>query len=535
MTNFLRSKSAADASVSVALLLMLVALYGQVGNFEFVILDDADYVYQNVMVTNGLTIEGIGWAFTSFHPSNWHPLTWLSHMLDVSLFGVDPGWHHLVNVFFHGVNSLLVYFFFRLVLEEVWPAMLIAALFLVHPLHVESVAWVAERKDLLSAFFFLVVLHCYRYYVARNTLTRYILVFFFFVLGAMSKATVVTLPLVLLLLDYWPFTRFHASQDLPQPLQRCGRYALLVEKFPLLIISAALSFMTIAAGSDALLSVETTPFYDRIMNAVVSYAVYLQQIFLPVDLAAFYPLHEIDLVRQFLPSLLLLVSVTAVLVYCRQTRPFLLMGWLWYVLMLVPVIGIIQVSTQAHADRFVYLPSIGIFLIIALILPKPGTRSFRYSLFTVPAFLSFLFFLAYLQAGYWKNNNILFHRAIDVTKNNYVAHVNLAADYTNRRMYEQAEHYARKALVLRSDRYPGYLLLGNIRLGQGNYTEAERYYRHALLKSRDNESVLNNLGIVLAKQGRETEAVEFFNRALKAKPNMLEAKRNLSRYSVREQ
>ncbi len=535
MTGFVGSKYAVDASVSAVLLLLLVALYGQVGTFEFVILDDADYVYKNVMVRDGLTIDGIGWAFTSFHPGNWHPLTWLSHMLDVSLFGVDPGWHHLVNVWFHGVNALLVYFFFRFALGEVWPAMLIAVLFLVHPLHVESVAWVAERKDLLSAFFFLVVLHCYRYYVGRTTLTRYALVFFCFVLGAMSKATIVTLPVVLLLLDYWVFNRFQTSQSLPQPLQRFGLYALLVEKFPLLIVSAVLSFMTIAAGSDALLSVATTPFNERIMNAVVSYAVYLKQTVFPIDLVAFYPLRQIDFVRQFLPSLLLLVSVSAVVVYFRQAWPLLLMGWLWYLLMLIPAIGIIQISTQAHADRFVYLPSIGIFLIIALILPKPGTRLFRYSLYATPAFLALFFFLAYLQIGYWRNNNILFHRAIDVTGNNYVAYANLAADYTNREMYEEAEHYAGKALAMKSDRYPAYLLFGNIRLGQGNYIEAERYYRHALNKSKDNESVLNNLGIVLAKQGRESEAIEFFNRALKSKPNMLEAKRNLARYSLREQ
>lgn len=531
---FLRSGSVADASVSVVLLILLAALYGRVGNFEFVILDDADYVYKNVMVTNGLTIEGVVWAFTSFHPNNWHPLTWLSHMLDVSLFGVDPGWHHLMNVLLHGFNSLLVYFFFRHVLREIWPSILIAALFLVHPLHVESVAWVAERKDLLSAFFFLVALHCYRYYARRNTLTRYALVFLLFGLGAMSKAMVVTLPLVLLLLDYWPLNRFQTPQALPSVLRRFGRYGLLVEKAPLLLISAALSFMTIASGSDALLSTETTPLQQRIMNAVISYAVYLRQLFIPIDLAAFYPLRKLDFIRQFLPSLSLLVGVSVIALYSRRTRPFILMGWLWYVLMLIPVIGIIQISTQAHADRFVYLPSIGIFLIIALILPKPGTQLFRYPLYAMTAFIALLSFLAYLQVGYWRNNNILFHRTIEVTKNNYVAHVNLAADYTNREMYKQAEHHAKKSLALRTDRYPAYLLLGNIRLGQGNYFEAERYYRYALQLSNNNESVLNNLGIVLAKQGRESEAVELFNRALASKPNMPEAKRNLARYSARE-
>ncbi len=531
ITACLRGKSVADATVSAVLLLVLVALYGQVGDFEFVILDDADYVYQNVMVTNGLTIEGISWAFTSFHPSNWHPLTWLSHMLDVSVFGVDPGWHHLVNVFFHGANSLLIYFFFRFVLGEVWPAMLIAAVFLIHPMHVESVAWVAERKDLLSAFFFLIVLHCYRIYVGQPTLTRYALVLLFFVLGAMSKATVVTLPLVLLLLDYWPFNRFQASQFLPPPLQRFGRYALIVEKTPLLFVSAALSYMTITAGSDALLSIETTSFFERIMNAVVSCARYLKQLFLPTELAVFYPLRPIEFIGEFLPSLLLLVTISAVVVYLRPKLPFLLIGWLWYLLMLAPVIGIIQISTQAHADRFVYLPSIGIFLLAVLIPPKPGCRIFRPALFATTAFLSLFFFLAYVQIGYWSNNNVLFHRAIDVTKNNFVAHVNLAADYTNREMYEQAERYARKALAMKPDRYPAYLLLGNIRLSQGNYIEAERYYRHALKKSRYKESVLNNLGVALAKQGRESEAVEFFNLALESKPDMLEAKRNLARHS----
>ncbi len=522
----------ADVSASAALVVILIALYAQAGRFEFIILDDADYVYENTMVTNGLTLEGVAWAFTSFYPSNWHPLTWLSHMLDVSLFGVEPGWHHLVNVFFHGVNTLLVYFFFRLLLGELWPAVWIAVLFLVHPLHVESVAWVAERKDLLSALFFLIVLHCYRCYVQRTTWARYGLVFSFFVLAALSKATAVTLPLVLLLLDYWPFDRLANPSTVPRPLRRYGRFGLLVEKIPLFFVSAGLSLMTIAAGSDALLSADTTPFSERIMNAVVSYAVYLKQLFVPVDLAAFYPLRRIDFVREFLLALLVIVSVSVVAVYLHRSRRYVLMGWLWFVLMLVPVIGIVQISTQAHADRFVYLPSIGIFLIVALSMPRPGTRFFRHAFFAASAYMALLFFVAFLQIGYWRNDNILFHRAIDVTRNNYVAHVNLAADYTKRGMYPQAERYAAKALAMKRDRYPAYLSLGNIRLGQGNYSEAETYYRRAWQIARHNESVLNNLGIALAKQGREREALDFFNRALEIEPDMLEAKRNLARYSV---
>ena len=349
-------------------------VFGQTVRHEFINCDDDQYVYENPQVARGFTAQGIVWAFTHFHSANWHPLTWLSHMLDCQLYGLNhPGGHHLTNVLLHAASAILLFLVLRQMTGDLWPSAFVAALFAIHPLHVESVAWVAERKDVLSGLFFMLTLAAYVGYARRPfSLLRYLLVTVLFALGLMAKPMLVTLPFVLLLLDYWPLGRIGAAvPQSPQQarLPRQSSLALrrvLLEKLPWLVLTAASCVVTRFAQQTALVSTERLPLPSRIANALVSYVAYLGQFFYPVGLAVLYPYPQSTLpIWKIVGALLLLVGISLAVLACRRKCPYLLVGWLWYLGMLVPVIGLVQVGDQSMADRYTYLTQIGLYIALA--------------------------------------------------------------------------------------------------------------------------------------------------------------------------
>lgn len=502
------------------LLFALMILYGRVGEFDYAQVDDVEYVVSTEAVRAGLSLEGISWAFTSFRMHNWHPLTWISHMGDVSLFGLDPGPQHLVNVFLHGLNTLLLYVLAFTLFNNIFSAFVAAFLFLVHPLHVESVAWIAERKDVLSGFFYLLSLYFYLRYAACRGATRYGLVVFAFVLALLSKPMAVTLPVVLLLMDFWPLNRISTRQNfLP----------LIIEKIPFFVLSLGADIITMAAQGGVIAPVDALPLGHRLMNSTVSYATYMRDILVPVKLSFIYPLNPVDFMFSFLPSILALLAISAAAFLLRGRYPWLLFGWLWFLLTLLPVIGLIQVGSQSHADRYMYLPSVGPLLAVGAALSKfHGKALQRLCAFLFPL-LIFYAFLGWVQIGYWANPYMLFTRALDVAGDHYQAHAGLSAYYLDLGLMEKAESHARTAIALHPHNPMGYANLGNIFFKKHDYLEAERLFRKALAIFPDYAAVLNNLGLTLEKQGRMEEAKECFAAALRAEPGLAGAKGNLSR------
>lgn len=487
--------------VCVCLLLVtgVLFVYGAVGGHEFLLYDDTIYVTENPRVRTGLGMDNIVWAMSTFHAANWHPVTWLSHMLDWQLFGDDAGWHHRVNLLVHMLNSLLVYGVMGNLTGQWAKSAFIALTFSVHPLHVESVAWVAERKDLLCALFWLLTTGAYIRYVRRPAAGRYLTVLLFFALSLMAKPMAVTLPFVLLLLDFWPLGRFRSDQT-----RKLNALPVLGggvrEKLPLMALSLALSIATLAAQerSGAVGSWSAFPLDLRAANAVCAYAQYLGKAFWPSGLSVLYPFPESIAFPLWFGAALLLATVSGLAIVQMRERPFFLTGWLWYAGTLVPVIGWVQVGQQARADRYTYLPLLGIWIILAWGLPSLlGRFAFHRRLIglIVPAWLVCLAIAARGQVGHWKDNVTLFERAVAVTSENFAAHTNLALAYDKRGEREKAQEHLERALVIR----PGYA------------------------------KAHNNLAVMLQREGRVAEAIAHYRRALEADPRLVQAQYNLGR------
>ena len=411
-----------DFLVCLFLVIATLAVYWQVRNYSFVNYDDHMYVTQNHNVQAGLTLESITWSFTTIQASNWHPLTWISHMLDCQLYGMNPGRHHLTNVLLHILNSLLLFLVFMRMTGKLWQSGFVAALFALHPLHVESVAWISERKDVLSTFFWMLSLWGYLRYVERPGACRYLLLFFLFILGLMTKPMLVTLPFVLLLLDYWPLNRFQfgSSGDCNYSIQRPFDFGLVWEKTPLFLLAAVSSVMTyiVQKSGGAVNSLATIPFHDRIANAIVSYVSYIGKMIWPDNLAVFYPYPKSILLWKVAGAGLLLVVVSVVIFRMVRTKPYFAVGWLWYIGTLVPVIGLVQVGSQGMADRYTYVPLIGIFVIIAWgvpdFMPKWRYKKIGFTV-TIAAILAIIMITTRLQIRYWSDSLTLFKHAFEVT------------------------------------------------------------------------------------------------------------------------
>src|SRR6266566_2663473 len=454
-------------SLTIIIYLFLAAIsmtvFGQTIRYDFVNFDDDLYVYNAPAIQAGLTIKGIALAFTSPHARNWHPLATISHMLDCQLYGLKAGGHHATNVVLHTIAVLLLFRVLRQMTGAVWKSVVVAALFAVHPLHVESVAWVSERKDVLSAVFFLLMLDAYVRYARAASMTRYLAVAVLFAAALMSKPMLVSAPVVLLLLDYWPLRRFEqlsSTRGKAKILKSAnqGRIIrrLFLEKIPLLVLSAGAGVITFVLQKRATGAIPPLPFLWRVQHAFASYVIYVWQTLWPTRLAVFYPhpnntlaIWEVILATGFL----LTIAVAAIVF--RSKRPYLFTGWFWYLAMLVPVIGLVQVGEQGHADRYTYLPHIGLFLLavwLAADVAAVSQSRSRVAVATAAAvvIIAALAWAAFVQASHWRNSENLWSHALAATTDNDVAHNNLGYLCANRGELDKAISHFETALRIRS-------------------------------------------------------------------------------------
>jgi len=500
---------------------MTLAVYWQTVNHQFVNYDDGVYITENPHVTSGLSMENARWAFTAMHAGNWHPLTWLSHMLDVEMFGLDPGPHHLMNAAFHAADTVLLFLLLLRMTGAHWPSTFAAALFALHPMHVESVAWAAERKDVLSAFFWMLTLLFYERYVKHPGRTRYLLTLGAFVMGLMSKPMLVSLPLVMLLMDYWPLGRIRSGQTggtAPEPFLR-----LIREKVPFIAMSAIISIVTIYVQhkGGAVASVKALPFSFRAVNALWSCAVYMGKMIWPLHLAVIYPIPSTLTIWQGLFSGFLLAGITAAAVICAKRHPYFLTGWLWYLITLVPVIGLVQVGRQSMADRYTYIPFIGLFIMIAWGLQLiAGDKRYRRTAVSAAAGVMLLFFTAYtwLQTGYWKDSIALFSHAVKTVPDNYVAHESLGYALAQSGRFDEAVYQYTEALRISPDYERALTGIGNVLVKQGKITEGIYYTNKALVLNPDSAEAHFNMGFALMNEGRDAEAIYHYTEGLRSDP-----------------
>ncbi len=510
----MRPRPAARVVLPLLLVVAVLAVFWPALGHDFVNYDDDLYVTRNAWVQQGLTWASARWALTSDAAGNWHPLTWLSHQLDWELWGPRPRGHHGTSVVLHAVNTVLLFALLDLMTASPWRSALAAGLFGLHPLHVESVAWIAERKDVLSTCLWVLTTLAYVRYTRRPGTGRYLLVALGLALGLMAKPMLVTLPCTLLLLDYWPLGRWRRAQDLA-PLVR--------EKLPLFVLVAVSSVITWRVQSAAG-AVVPLPLVNRLGHVLVTYVAYLKKMLWPVDLAATYAHPGVEAPGAVLFCTLLLALVTAVAVVGRR-RPFLLVGWLWYLGTLVPVIGLVQVGVGAMADRFTYVPLVGIFVAIAWLVPAtPAPRLVAAAAIVVLALLAVR---TRAQVHVWHDSATLFAHALAVDEANPLAHVNLAVELDAHGDLDGATAHLERALVLRPDMLTARIALGNNLVRKRRPEEAIAQYRAALAADPTSARALNNLGWVQLQLGRLDEAIDSLERALRVDPGLATAENDL--------
>jgi tetratricopeptide (TPR) repeat protein len=521
------------------------AVYGQVWNFGFINYDGPLYVTDNAMVRKGLSWEGLRWALTALTAANWHPLTWLAHMLDVSLFGLEPGFHHLVNLLFHLLNTALLFLVLKAATGACWRSAFVAALFALHPLHVESVAWIAERKDVLSTFFGLLAIGAYCRYARSLEWRKLLPVAIFFSLGLMAKPMLVTLPLVLLLMDFWPLGRLKPSlpeassapapsderkkskkkrkQEQAPAAERRGagspHLTIFTEKIPLILLSALSGLITLVAQHQggAISAVDAYPLGTRIANALASYLVYLVKMIWPANLAVYYPFVKDIPAWQALAGALLLIAVTFAAVRAVSRFPYLLFGWLWYLITLLPVIGIVKVGETAMADRYTYITLVGPFVAATWAAHDLAAGWTRGKAALAAAGLLVMIALAaatFTQAGTWKSSATLFRHALAVTENNFMAHTNLAVALMDEGRLDEALAHLETAAKIRPDFPNARYNLGVIRMRQGKNDEAMGHFKAALHSDPNFARASHYGGLLHLQRGESAEAVQYFQRAL---------------------
>ena len=509
--------------ICVFLIIATLAVYWQVKDFDFTHFDDNIYITDNPHIKTGLNWSSVVWAFTAKYECNWIPLVWISYMVDYQIGELDPGRYHLTNVFFHIINTLLLFLVLSRMTGSTWRSAFVAALFALHPLHVESVAWLAERKDVLSTFFWFLTMLAYLHYAHRPKIANYLLVMFSFALGLMSKSMLVTLPVVLLLLDYWPLNRFSTE----------GRRKLILEKIPLFIMSIAAGIVTfvVQQTAGAVGNLAPFPLGVRIANALTAYVSYILKMIWPRDMACFYPHPGYTIpVWQVIASALFLIFATFLAIRLSRVYRYVGVGWLWYVFTLLPVIGLIQVGRQSMADRYTYVPLIGLFIIIAWGIPDlfqkwsaPNNRAIRLVQqivlpLTAMVVIMALAVSAHTQAGYWRDDFKLFSHAIQVTDNNAVAHYNIANSYLESGLTDEAEKHYREALRFDPKKLEAHNNLGAILFSKGRNDEALGHFQAALRIKPDAEAH-SNVATVLLQKGRIDEAIRHCSEAVKLRPN----------------
>jgi tetratricopeptide (TPR) repeat protein len=560
----------------ICILLAAAALmaFWQVNQCDFISMDDPLYVTDNIHVKSGITLGSIRWAFTTGHATNWHPVTWMFHMLDVQLFGLKPRWHHLTNLLFHIANALLLFRVLHRMTKAPWKSAFVAALFALHPLHVESVAWVAERKDVLSTFFWMLTMGAYTHYVEHraedgrrktvggghpysflrppSSVLRYLPVLIFFALGLMAKPMLVTLPFVLLLLDYWPLQRLEPEKSPEEIRTEASKQAersadhkyqwamvrpLLLEKIPLFALAALSSIVTFVAQQKggAVASIEVFSLGVRIANALVSYIVYIGKTIWPINLAVFYPHPGLLPLWQVLWAGLLLIAVTILIIRTAKRFPYLTMGWLWFTGTLVPVIGIVQVGSQAMADRYTYIPLIGLFVMAAWGIPDllkkwqptrfPTPR--KKALFASSALvLLSLFIVTWTQVGYWRNEIALYDHSLKVAGPSDIIHCNRGVAYFKRGDRRQAISDFDRAIQINPDDAQAYYNRGVVYGELRNMRQAISDYDRAIEIDPENADAYNNRGVAHYELGNHRQAISDYDRAIQINPEYAAAYNN---------
>ncbi len=533
LKEFLKEKPLfSESLIHFFLIAITIIVFSPVRNHSFVNYDDNKFIYDNPHIQNGLTWEAIEWAFSAdliFNSPNadfWIPLTFLSHILTVEFFGMDASGHHLINLLLHVLNTVLLFGILKRITGALWPSAMVATLFAVHPLHVESVAWVTERKDVLSTFFWFLTMGAYLWYTKHPTTYRYLLVAFTLSMGLMAKPMLMTLPFVLLLLDYWPLRRFQLHN-----LRAFGR--LVWEKTPLFILVASSILITFLAvkGGGHVSSLESYPLWTRIGNGVVSYVSYMGKMFWPSGLAVLYPQPEEALPVWKVSGAGLLIAVISIQAFrWIHQFPYVMIGWLWYLGTLIPTIGLVHAGLQAMADRYTYVPFIGLFIIIVW-----GVRDLSYQWAAQKVLLgmmagitiSILMGCTWIQVQHWKNSITLFEHTLKVTEKNYIAHTHLASAYeTQGQIREASDHYL-KAIHVKANYIPPYLNLGRIKEMAGELEAAKGFYQIVVKGNPNSYQAHFNLANVYIKQGLMDLAKEALEYTLQLHPNFSQAYNNL--------
>jgi len=526
------SAFSATHAVVVCLFLSLVcfALYAQTLRHGFLNFDDDQYVVNNPQVRAGLTAPGVLWAFTTRHSYNWHPATWLSHMLDAHLYGMRAWGHHLTNVLLHAANSVLLFLVLFRMTRAPWRSALTAAFFAMHPLHVESVAWIAERKDVLSSFFAMLTLGAYAHYAARPDWRRYAPIVPLFALGLLSKPMLVTLPCLLLLLDFWPLDRYAEANSRAAFRMRFRR--LFLEKLPLfaMVLFSCMATLIAQGRGGAIVGRDIIPLSARLANAMAAYVVYLLKTAWPHPLSAFYSYPEgVRPAWQIAGSLIVLSGITYGVWRCRKPAPYLLVGWLWYLGALVPVIGIVQVGSQAYADRYMYLPHIGIFIMAAWGLAACCRRpAVRWA--AIPAVcvaLAACGAATFFQTRYWRDSATLFQHALATGNDGAIVRSNLAMGLDEQGRRDEALHHLREALRLNPDAVNVLSNLGKTLGDRNELDEARAHLEKAVQRDPKHADARNNLGGILLKQGRVAEALSHLREAVALAPASAGSRNNL--------
>lgn len=559
--------------VCVVLAVVTLAVFWQVKHFDFVNFDDQIYVTENRHIQSGITPDAFRWAFSTTYAEFWHPLTWLSLMVDYELFGLNAGGYHLTNLILHILSTLLLFWLFHRMTGAVWRSTFIAALFALHPLHVESVAWIAERKDVLSAFFWMLTLCLYVYYTEKPVVRRYWIVLLCFACGLMSKSMVVTLPVVLILLDYWPLDRIQSQtiktslapvttaftnqgQQKPKSKNKTAKENIssstdrklpqtkiagiiplwqLWEKIPFFVLSAVFSIITLYAQYKP--PEKYLPFDSRLANAFVSFVTYLVKIFWPHDLAVFYPFPDQLPAGQVAGAALLIFIISAAVIIAIKRWPYLFVGWLWYTITLLPVIGIIQVGDFAMADRYTYLPAIGIGVMLAWGIPLLFQRADLREKILIPAgilALAILAVLSWQQCRYWKNSIDLFSHALQVTKNNTLAHNSLGVALVDAGRTKEAIAHYQAAIKINPYNDKAHSNLGLALAAEGNITQAITHYRAALDFNPNNDVAHSNIGSALVRAGKYEEAADHYRTAIKLNLNFDDAHYNFANLLMKQ-
>jgi len=522
---------------SIVVILILAAfilvLYWPVQHYEFISYDDQLYIYDNFRIQNGISLESIRKTFYDFHTGHWHPLTMMSHMLDWQMFGLRAGGHHWSNVIFHLLNSVMLFVLLRSMTGAVWRSAFVAALFAVHPMNVESVAWIAERKNVLSTFFWILTMLLYVAYVRNPGWKRYVWVCVSFVLGLLSKPMLVTLPFVLLLMDYWPLNRtfFNPAMEAQSPFAGwAGKRKtsfLIAEKIPLFALTALSIYMTIYASeyTQNAQDFASWPFMDRLFNVVFSYVAYIKKMFWPVDLSVFYPFSRTTF-SQFSISILVLLAITFfVLLYVKKI-PYCFVGWFWFAGTLVPVIGIYQVGLQAMADRYAYVPFIGLFIVIVwganhLAADKLFLRKIFLTAFALAVFL--LASTASHRIGQWTDTETIFQDAVKKDLNNYIAYQALGQEMGKKGRYQEALSFYEKAISANPMCWQAFnnkglilKIMGRRREASESFQQATKIYPHAA-------EAYHNLGVLCFEEKKFNEAVRYFSKSIQIKPEFIES------------